>query len=65
MHKKKASVTVVITIEPTKGGEQLYVDMVTRPKPAEPTTEPSLMFSDFAGNLTRKDPKQLELLEGN
>lgn len=57
---KKGSLTLVITVEPTKGTDALTVADEIKLKLPEHDRDASLFFTDKLGNLTRRDPNQLE-----
>jgi len=57
---KKGTITYVVTVEPTKGTSALTVSDEIKLKLPEHDRDASLFFTDRNGNLTRKDPNQLE-----
>ena len=59
-HRKPGSVTLKLDIKPGPGASVELVDKITVKAP-EGQRESSLFFADEHGNLSRKDPRQLEL----
>lgn len=57
--QKKGTLTITISVEPTKGTETLTVS-ATHAVKAPQATEASIFFFDESGNLTRHDPRQTE-----
>lgn len=60
--KKKGSLTITVHVEPDKTDDTQVIvrDVLTVKAPKAPT-QPSRFFSDAAGNLSRRDPRQPEL----
>lgn len=60
--KKKGSLTVTLNIEPDKADDrQVIISDDVKVKAPKAPTQPSRFFSDDAGNLSRRDPRQPEL----
>lgn len=58
---KKGAVTLKIEIKPK--GAQFLVDGKVSGTVPEMDTQPTIMFADYDYNLTRKDPRQMNLSE--
>jgi hypothetical protein len=59
-HRKPGSLTLKLDIKPGPGASVEVADKITVKAP-QGQRESSLFFSDEHGNLSRKDPRQLEL----
>lgn len=58
---KKGTLTLTIGVAPSEvDGAIVITDKVVTKTP-EPDRDPSLFFSDAAGNISRRDPRQAEL----
>lgn len=62
-HEKKGSLTLTITVKPTKGQFLEIADEVTLKAPTRDKAS-TLMFATPEGFLTRNDPAQADLLDG-
>ncbi len=60
-HQRKGSVTVKINISPSDIQGAVVVTDKVELKAPEPVPDPSLFFGDDHGNLSRRDPRQVEL----
>lgn len=58
-HQKPGTLTVVVKVEPTKGGETVTVSVTPTVKGPR-ATQASIFFATEEGQLTRQDPRQLE-----
>ena len=56
--EKKGTITLVLTVAPTKGDALEVSTKITTKVPQEPSA--SIFFADEIGNLTRSDPRQIE-----
>lgn len=62
--EKAGSVTLTLNVALADSGEAVFVaDKITSKVP-KPTVQPSLFFPDAKGDLTRKNPRQMELGDG-
>lgn len=57
-HQKPGTLTVVVKLEPTKGGETLTVSVTPTVKGPR-ATQASIFFASEDGQLTRQDPRQI------
>lgn len=58
-HQKPGTLTVVVKVEPTKGGETVTVSVTPTVKGPR-ATQASIFFATEEGQLTRQDPRQIE-----
>lgn len=59
-HQKPGTLTIVVKVEPTKGGETLTVSVTPAVKGPR-ATQASIFFASEDGQLTRHDPRQTEV----
>lgn len=60
-HRKSGSLTLTISIAPNADGVTFTVTDTVKVKAPEPARAAALFFADEAGNLMRRDPRQIEL----
>jgi hypothetical protein len=60
-HGKVGSLTLKISVAPTKDGITVFVSDDLTVKAPQADRGGSIMFADHDGNLTRRDPRQLEM----
>lgn len=59
--QKVGSVTLKISIAPTKDGVTVFISDEVNKKVPQPDRGGSIMYTDRDGNLTRNDPRQMTL----
>lgn len=60
-HRKKGVLTLKVTVEPQKDKVTLFVSDDVKLSLPEGDRPSALYFADDAGNLSRNDPRQLEI----
>lgn len=60
-HRKKGSLTLKVTVEPQKDKVTLFVSDEVSVKAPVADRPSALYFADDRGNLSRNDPRQLEI----
>jgi hypothetical protein len=60
-HEKVGSLTLKVTVAPTKDGRTVFVTDEVKSTIPKADRGGSIMFADADGNLSRRDPRQMEL----
>lgn len=60
-HGKAGTITLTIKVAPNADGSSLLITDEVKSKPPKAAGPPTLFFADAEGNLSRRDPRQLDI----